>query len=61
MQWRKMDSYSRQWGESTRGTGFQTPAIVLRSLWPGVLVLTGTFDQLVEYTGFAVVLFSGSR
>ena len=38
-----------------------TTAIVLRSPWSGVLVLTGTFDQLVEYTGFAVVLFSGSR
>ena len=40
---------------------FHTPAtaIVAQSLWSGVLVLTGTFDQLVEYTGFAVVLFAG--
>lgn len=40
---------------------FQTPsaAIVVQSLWAGVLVLTGTFEQLVAYTGFAVVLFSG--
>ena len=40
---------------------FHTPvaAIVAQSVWAGVLVLTGTFDQLVEYTGFAVVLFSG--
>lgn len=40
---------------------FRTPiaAIVAQSAWAGVLVLTGTFDQLVEYTGFAVVLFSG--
>lgn len=36
-----------------------TTAIVAQSLWAGVLVLTGTFDQLVEYTGFAVVLFAG--
>ena len=36
-----------------------TTAIVAQSLWSGVLVLTGTFDQLVEYTGFAVVLFAG--
>jgi APA family basic amino acid/polyamine antiporter len=36
-----------------------TTAIIAQSLWSGVLVLTGTFDQLVEYTGFAVVLFSG--
>ncbi|SVD91084.1 uncharacterized protein METZ01_LOCUS443938, partial [marine metagenome] len=35
---------------------FRTPtaAIVAQSVWAGVLVLTGTFDQLVEYTGFAV-------
>ena len=40
---------------------FRTPAaaIVAQSVWSGVLVLTGTFDQLVTYTGFAVVLFSG--
>ena len=40
---------------------FRTPttAILAQSLWAGVLVLTGTFDQLVEYTGFAVVLFAG--
>ena len=36
-----------------------TTAIIAQSLWSGVLVLTGTFDQLVEYTGFAVVLFAG--
>ena len=40
---------------------FHTPtnAIVAQSGWAGLLVLTGTFDQLVEYTGFAVVLFAG--
>lgn len=36
-----------------------TTAIIAQSLWSGVLVLTGTFDQLVEYTGFAVILFAG--
>lgn len=36
-----------------------TTAIIAQSLWSGVLVLTGTFNQLVEYTGFAVVLFAG--
>ena len=34
-------------------------AIAAQSLWSCVLVLTGTFGELVEYTGFAVVLFSG--
>ncbi len=33
-------------------------AIVAQALWSSVLVLSGTLSQLVEYTGFAVVLFS---
>ncbi len=41
---------------------FRTPtvAIAAQSIWSGILVLTGTFGQLVEYTGFAVVLFAGA-
>jgi APA family basic amino acid/polyamine antiporter len=40
---------------------FRTPliAIAAQGVWASVLVLTGRFDQLVEYTGFAVVLFNG--
>jgi basic amino acid/polyamine antiporter, APA family len=40
---------------------FRTPvvAIVAQSVWSGVLVLSGTLSQLVSYTGFAIVLFSG--
>ena len=40
---------------------FRTPlfAIVAQSVWASLLVLSGRFDQLVEYTGFAVVLFAG--
>ncbi len=40
---------------------FQTPAtaIAAQTLWSALLVLTGTFEQLLLYTGFAVVLFSG--
>jgi APA family basic amino acid/polyamine antiporter len=40
---------------------FRTPAaaIVAQGLWSSVLVLSGTLSQLVSYTGFAVVLFSG--
>jgi basic amino acid/polyamine antiporter, APA family len=34
-------------------------AIVAQSLWSAVLVLCGTLAQLVSYTGFALVLFSG--
>ena len=41
---------------------FRTPvaAIVAQSSWSGVLVLAGTFDQLLLYTGFAVVAFAGA-
>ena len=40
---------------------FHTPAfaIVMQGLWSAVLVLSGTLSQLVTYTGFAVILFSG--
>jgi APA family basic amino acid/polyamine antiporter len=40
---------------------FHTPAaaIVAQGIWSSVLVLSGTLAQLVTYTGFAVVLFSG--
>jgi APA family basic amino acid/polyamine antiporter len=40
---------------------FRTPAtsIVAQAAWSCVLVLSGTFNQLLTYTGFAVVLFSG--
>jgi basic amino acid/polyamine antiporter, APA family len=40
---------------------YRTPAaaIIAQGIWSCVLVLTGGFEQLIEYTGFAVVLFSG--
>lgn len=34
-------------------------AIVAQWIWASVLVLSGTQEQLVSYTGFALVLFSG--
>jgi basic amino acid/polyamine antiporter, APA family len=34
-------------------------AIVAQSLWSALLVVCGTLGQLVSYTGFALVLFSG--
>jgi APA family basic amino acid/polyamine antiporter len=39
---------------------FRAPmqAIIAQAIWSGVLVLSGTLSQLVNYTGFAVVLFS---
>ena len=40
---------------------FRTPAvaIVAQACWSTLLVLTGSFGDLITYTGFAVVLFSG--
>jgi basic amino acid/polyamine antiporter, APA family len=40
---------------------FHTPAlsILAQAAWSGVLVLSGSLSQLLSYTGFAVVLFSG--
>lgn len=35
-------------------------AIGAQSAWSAVLVLTGTFGEIVTYTGFAIVLFSGA-
>ena len=42
---------------------YRTPmlAIAAQAVWSAVLVLSGTLSQLVAYTGFAVVLFSGDR
>lgn len=39
---------------------FSTPgrAIWLQALWSAVLAITGTFDQLLTYAGFALILFS---
>lgn len=39
---------------------FHTPwvAIIAQTVWASLLVLTNTKDQLAEYTGFAVLLFS---
>lgn len=41
---------------------FRTPvvAIVAQAAWSAVLVLSGTLSELVSYTGFAIVLFSGA-
>jgi APA family basic amino acid/polyamine antiporter len=40
---------------------YRTPslAIAAQGIWASLLVLTGRFEQLVEYTGFAIVLFAG--
>ncbi|MBI3896293.1 MAG: amino acid permease [Acidobacteria bacterium] len=39
---------------------YQSPAasILSQSLWTSVLILTGTFEQLIVYSGFVLVFFS---
>ena len=40
----------------------QTPyvAAIAQSVWSAGLVLSGTFEQIVTYTGFSIVVFSGA-
>ncbi len=44
---------------STRRDGAPTVAAIAQSVWSALLVLTGTFAQIVTYTGFAILVFSG--
>jgi APA family basic amino acid/polyamine antiporter len=39
---------------------YRTPAIAIiaQAMWSSLLVLSGTFEQLLTYTGFGVILFS---
>ena len=43
-----------------RPSGAPTVATVAQSAWSALLVLTGTFEQIVAYTGFSILLFSGA-
>jgi APA family basic amino acid/polyamine antiporter len=43
----------------TAGDRVPVVAAIAQSVWSSVLVLTGTFEQIVTYTGFAIVMFSG--
>ena len=49
----------RVFARSSARDGVPAFAVVVQSLWSGVLVVSGTFEQIVTYTGFAIVLFSG--
>jgi APA family basic amino acid/polyamine antiporter len=40
-------------------TGVPTRAIVFQSLWASALILSGTFEQLVIYSGMVLALFMG--
>jgi APA family basic amino acid/polyamine antiporter len=49
------------WAAARVHPRYRTPAvaIVSQAAWSALLVLSGTFNQLLTYTGFAVVMFSG--
>lgn len=40
--------------------GVPIAAVIAQSAWSCVLAVTGTFEQIVTYTGFSIVLFSGA-
>ncbi|MGH9198093.1 MAG: amino acid permease, partial [Acidimicrobiia bacterium] len=42
----------------TPGTGVPVRAIVLQSAWTSILILTGTFEQLVIFSGFVLSVFT---
>lgn len=50
--------FPAMFGEVCAATGVPTKATVLQSAWASILILTGTFEQLVVYAGFALALFS---
>jgi basic amino acid/polyamine antiporter, APA family len=47
-------------GRLRQRAGVPAFGVAAQAVWAGVLVLTGTFEELLTYTGFAVVLFSGA-
>ena len=47
-------------GRSRGRGGAPVAAVLAQSAWSSVLVLTGTFAQIVTYTGFAIMIFSGA-
>ncbi|RMH15365.1 MAG: APC family permease [Acidobacteria bacterium] len=51
--------FPRAAGRLDRRRGTPRVAILAQAGWSALLVVTGTFEALLIYTGFAVVLFSG--
>jgi APA family basic amino acid/polyamine antiporter len=52
------DGVAPRWLAKTSHTAAPVPAILASSAWVTVLVLSGTFEQLVVYSGVALALFS---
>jgi APA family basic amino acid/polyamine antiporter len=50
----------RAFGRVRLPAGVPACSVAAQALWAGALVVTGSFENLLTYTGFAVVLFSGA-
>ncbi|MBD0316727.1 MAG: amino acid permease [Nitrospiraceae bacterium] len=50
--------FAPYFGTINRTTGVPVRAIALQSVWASLLILTGTFEQLVIYSGFVLAAFS---
>lgn len=50
--------FPRRAGRLHPANGTPAAAIYLQSLWTSVLILSGTFEQLIIYSGFVLVFFS---
>lgn len=54
-----LDGAFPKWAGTLNAAGTApTAAIYLQSAWTSVLILSGTFEQLIVYAGFVLVLFS---
>jgi len=54
------DGAAPRWLARTTRSDAPVPAILAQSLWVSVLVLSGSFEQLVVYGGIALALFSAA-
>lgn len=54
------DALPRAFARLRPGADVPAFGVTTQALWAGVLVLTGVFEDLLTYTGFAVVLFSAA-
>jgi APA family basic amino acid/polyamine antiporter len=52
--------FPRLAGRVNPATRAPVQAIVSQSIWSAILILSGSLAQLVSYTGFALMLFSGT-
>jgi len=49
--------FFKKFGELSEGTSVPAWSVIALSIWPAILALSGTFDQLTDMTVFAMWLF----